>query len=394
MVIVTRHGNVKSVLDRGEDFTLTDFAEKAMLSGSFLLNLDWPEQHDREDLAVVGQLSDPGDMDRIRKIAAIGCQEAIKDAKQGARPHIDVVVLANKVALDVVEQYYGVPTPKGEREKMTGWLRDLAAAILVLPPEGSYARYETENSADEMCFQLDRLVRERTKIIKKTPSESKDTVLDRLVEWTLDPKNSKKVWVNEDWVRRMISGLIIFGTATIVRTAADTIDELLKRRNVLANAVAVANSLPAAPQPVLGEHDEKRAELRRYIYEALRFRPMLPVLARYCLRATTIESTGDRSGGRLISAGAVIIAPPLAAMFDSYVFEKPGRFSIDRETDDYLLFGSGMHKCIGQHIADVELAEIVRAVLSLHNLRRAPGPDGRIRYDGPAARSLNLMFDK
>ena len=43
-VLVTRHEDVKAVLSRDADFMLAEYDEERMLGGSFILNIDWPEQ--------------------------------------------------------------------------------------------------------------------------------------------------------------------------------------------------------------------------------------------------------------------------------------------------------------------------------------------------------------
>ncbi|MFX9093454.1 hypothetical protein ABTN25_20180, partial [Acinetobacter baumannii] len=59
---------------------------------------------------------------------------------------------------------------------------------------------------------------------------------------------------------------------------------------------------------------KSREALTHYIYEALRFRPMLPLLVRDCPRETIIANGTRRV--RIVPAGARVLAAPLAAMFD------------------------------------------------------------------------------
>jgi cytochrome P450 len=418
LVIVTRHEDVKAVLTRDADFILAEHAEERMLSGSFLLNIDWPGQHEYEENILLqaligpsGNRSEPAR--RIKDISARCCQRAIDDARRNNN-EIDVTEdLAERVALAVLHEYYGMCVPKDAKVKIAGWLRDLASAILLLPPDGSSERYKVEQSAIDLCEYMKFCIEARTRKIEGgkagaglKPLDS-DDVLTRLLKLTvlpeMDPGNKQNA---QDWVRRYISGVMIFGTATIVRTATDTIDELLKveRRRVLADAASTVQSLKQALEyrQAMGANsglinvadanlENLQMCLKRYVHEALRFRPMLPVLARYCPRATEIAA--GRLHGRRVPAGATIVAPPISGMFDGRIFHRPGQFRIDRPLGDYLLFGAGLHECIGQFIADVELLEITRAVLELPGLRRAPGRRGQICYDGPAARHLHLMFD-
>jgi cytochrome P450 len=61
-------------------------------------------------------------------------------------------------------------------------------------------------------------------------------------------------------------------------------------------------------------------------------------------------------GGRCIHAGEGIVAPLSAANRDPQVFANPDVFDIRRkEARQHLAFGSGVHQCLGQPIARLEL---------------------------------------
>jgi cytochrome P450 len=79
-------------------------------------------------------------------------------------------------------------------------------------------------------------------------------------------------------------------------------------------------------------------------------------------------------------------------MFDPDVFTSPAEFNGRRATE-YLHFGYGMHSCFGKAINGVEIPELLAALLRLPNLRRAPGSEGQILYDGPFPNRLVLEFD-
>jgi cytochrome P450 len=79
-------------------------------------------------------------------------------------------------------------------------------------------------------------------------------------------------------------------------------------------------------------------------------------------------------------------------MFDASAFPQPGRVVAGRPLDGYLHFGHGMHTCFGLHINSVQIPELVAALLRLPGLRRAPGREGRIAYDGPFPEHLVVAF--
>ena len=139
----------------------------------------------------------------------------------------------------------------------------------------------------------------------------------------------------------------------------------------------------------------KRDSLRQIIYEALRFRPMLPLLVRYAPRETVIAK--GSSDARLVPGGKNVIAAPIAAMFDPEEFADPGTFKCDRSLKKYLHFGpeAGPRQCFSKHVADLLIVEIISALLIYcKDLRRVNGWKGSIKYylDGPAPQSLFLTY--
>lgn len=436
VVVATRHEDVRAVLCRDADFNLAEYTQERMLGGSFILNIDWPDQHRREETKIQEAFGCPGedalrrfvehDEARIRKIVSERCQSVIAEAQSNGGT-LDVALgLARRVARDVARDHYGVPEPDEEAGEMAEWLQVLASAIIALPPNGSRWRRETEHAADRLRKHVMTLVERRSGEIGAAVAaegpQAQDDVLTRMIK--LKPRGPANPaakaapsaspamhaiasdWVTDDWICRMIVGLLVFGSATVVRTATDTIDELLKRPRVLADARAAARDVALAQANLEKTREtgantrahaaatrnleNTRSALLKYVYEALRFRPMLPVLARYCPRVTVIAR--HRLRGRAVPAGAMVVVPPLAAMFDARVFYRPGQFRVDRPRENYLLFGAGQHACIAQWVFDIELEEIVGAVLRMDRVERAPGVRGRIGYTAAAATRLYLKL--
>ncbi|GHG81356.1 cytochrome P450 [Streptomyces griseocarneus] len=73
-------------------------------------------------------------------------------------------------------------------------------------------------------------------------------------------------------------------------------------------------------------------------------------------------------GGVLIRAGEGVIGLSASANFDEDVYPDPDRLDIDRGGKHHLAFGHGIHQCIGQNLAKMEL-EVVFTTL----FARIPG---------------------
>ncbi len=89
-----------------------------------------------------------------------------------------------------------------------------------------------------------------------------------------------------------------------------------------------------------------------YVWEALRFVPILPYLFRQCASPYTLGKKSPRE--TTIPAGAYVLPVVLSAMFDPHVFERPDEFDITRKGIPHMSFGGGSHICIGAPLARME----------------------------------------
>ncbi len=69
-------------------------------------------------------------------------------------------------------------------------------------------------------------------------------------------------------------------------------------------------------------------------------------------------------GGRRIAAGQRISLIWISANRDGRTFENPGKFQLDREPHDNLLYGAGIHVCPGAPLARMELRVAVTELLA------------------------------
>ena len=85
-------------------------------------------------------------------------------------------------------------------------------------------------------------------------------------------------------------------------------------------------------------------------------------------------------GGQLIRAGDRVLMNLPAGNWDPEFVDNPEIFDIDRNTHGHLGFGYGVHQCIGQNVARVEM-QVAFATLArrLPRLKLAV-PPGRLRF--------------
>jgi cytochrome P450 len=388
-VVVAKAKDVREVLDRLADFT-EDLGPRIPW-GPFLITVDWPEQHARERELLQSVVSKLADVTQIRNAAATLCRAQIAQARSAGR--IDVVKdLCKPVLIDTIQEYFGIPTI-GSPDDMAIIIGRVASFIMVEPPVGSARRIESLDS----IARLSRTIVDQIDLIKGLPASRTVTGPDLLTRLVAKLNSEDEpTWFDEGWIRRYMTGLAVFGGGTIIRATTQAIDQLIRYPDDLQEARALAAEIESLPVPgrssPVAQHriEAARESLLQIIYEALRFRPMLPILSRYVPRETIVAK--DTAHARLVPTGATVLAPPIAAMFDPEEFPNPRRFSRTRCLKRYVHFGYGSRLCFGKYIADVLMVEIFRALLRCDELKRAAGSSGRVAYDGAAVRSLVLTF--
>jgi len=369
-VIVTRHAHVIELLQRDRDFSIEEIngARTLRANGPFVLSMDSGPQHDREK-ALLNAVMPREDIERIREWAVQEASEQVKRASEHGR--IDLVQgLTRPVPLALIESYFGVPAR--DPAEMMAWLRPLFHDLFLNPGDDPEVARAAVEAFQGLAPYVERVIAERRPALAAA-DQVPDDVLGRMLARSMhDPAHA---WLDDDTIRRNVSGLIIGALETTSKAAILAVEELLERPAMLQQATAAAQSL-----------DLER--LRGYVLEALRFNPFAPIVVRFAKRATTLG--GD--GGWRVPANKTVYAATLSAMFDSSVFTKPGDFVPDR-SNEYLHFGYGLHRCQGRLINHVVVPALVAAVLRLPGLRRARGSAGKVSYVGPFPDRFIVEFD-
>jgi cytochrome P450 len=90
-------------------------------------------------------------------------------------------------------------------------------------------------------------------------------------------------------------------------------------------------------------------------------------LLRWCSPVIHMRRTATRDteiAGEPIRAGEKVVLYYGAANRDPAVFECPEMFDITRSPNRHIAFGGGTHVCLGQHVARVEIDELLREVVT------------------------------
>ena len=168
-----------------------------------------------------------------------------------------------------------------------------------------------------------------------------------------------------------------------------THDELVNLAAILLHAGTdtTRNQLAAAVQ-VLADHPDQWEQLAdqpelapQAVEELMRHSPVN-------FRSLRMATEDVELGGVQFPAGSFVIANTAAANRDPAVYDDPDRLDITRQAQPAMLtFGSGVHHCLGAHLARIELAEALRVITS-----RMSNPRSRTRAveaDHPIVRPEN-----
>jgi cytochrome P450 len=366
-IVVSRHADVLEVLNRDTDFTISQVNGPSIdrINGPFILAMDRGPEYER-DHAALRACARRDDADRVRQMARDATARAI-DAARPQRRIEAVQRLTRAVPAEIVQCYFGFMGP--DRPTLERWLRNLFQDAFANPLDDPFVRQAAIQTAAELkAWALPEIARRRAQ-----GTAGDDDVMGRMI--ALLPTHP---YADDDWVRRNIAGLIVGAVDTISRFSILAVDELLRRPQELAGAQAAARD---------GDLDR----VRQYVWEAVRFNPHTPLMARRCSVNATLAAGTPRQ--KTIAAGSSMAIGTLSAMFDPDGFPDPKRFRIDRDIRSYLHFGWGMHQCFGLGINLVVIPEITAALLRLPGLRRAPGSAGHVQLDGPFPERLVLEFD-
>jgi cytochrome P450 len=351
---VFRYEDVVEVLSRDQDFTIGPINAENIGRhvGPFRLGMDQSPQLEREQ-AVMKSIVLREDAERIRLHTRKVANEILDQAV--AKGRFDLVAdFTRVVPLRILGDYFGVPGHN--EEEMLRWNRLIFWDIFLNQKDDPELRRQAMQASGELNAYLLKLISERSSVLSSGGRLPND-LISRLVT----KQGEDKPWLDDDSIRRNISGSLLGGEEPISRVCAQSLGELLKRPKAMAAIRAAA------------EKDDVVA-VRGLAFDALRYNPSNPLLMRFSEKDQTVGSKKRR-----IKAGSKVYAMTQCAMFDPTVFPKPKAILADRPLQNYLHFGYGLHVCYGTYINWVIIPEMLTALLQRKDLQ----PVGEMVKEGP-----------
>jgi cytochrome P450 len=328
-VILTRHADVRQVLERDDVFSVTYGEHMEAVTGPFILGWDDGPQYQREVTALRAAVR----RDDLPLVADLS-RERARELFTGSE--VDAVTLADEAVGACVDRYFGLPELAGPD------MRDAARRVfraVFLDAETPETVQRGQESSHRMVAAIDAaLARERA-----APT---DTVLGRLVAaGDLD----------DDGIHRNLVGLVAAWAASVPRAFSLALDALLDRETELTQ---------------VARHTDEHTISRLWL-EALRIQPQAPFLMRVARTEMVIAPGSPRE--ERIEPGDIVVASTHSGMHDRTVLDGPERLIPDRPIDDYLHFGAGIHRCFGAGISQAQFGAVGAVLLGSGPIERG-GP--------------------
>jgi linoleate 10R-lipoxygenase len=141
----------------------------------------------------------------------------------------------------------------------------------------------------------------------------------------------------------------------------------------------------AAERHTLAVKSEPSSHLEGFVREALRLDPPFQGVYRVAQKDHAIASMSVKKDDRLFLNIA-------HANLDNLVFKNPTTIVTDRTLDQYLN-GDVTVRCLGNHLTTKVVGEVLRAVMTLPNARRANGQSGTLtRFQDQSQLSLHYSY--
>lgn len=288
-------------------------------------------------------------------------------------------ILAGRGRIDAVEEllmrvptllcrdYYGIEVP--DPTLFGQWTMAISGYLFSSASKEKGPAWGTARAAaDRLLPLLDQAIRTAK---HEGPSP---TIVSRLVQMQREGGGDP----SDEMIRAELAGMVIGFVPTNTIASGNMLEMLLRRRDFMARAQEAAR-------------DGDDELLWRCLRETLRFKPINPGPFRECVEDYTIAD--GRPHATLIRAGTPLLVSTQSAMFDERNVSEPRRFRPDRPGHDSMVFGYGLHWCIGAFLAAAQITQTLKPLLTRRRLRPVRGRAGRMRRIGLLPAHLSVEFD-
>jgi Dyp-type peroxidase family len=379
MRLVTRYEDVQAVLGASDTY-LTAYGAEMQDMGegtNFVLGMNGAEHTQARKILddVVGELANPGDRARVAARAA----EVARALVDHAPGRLDVVAdLIRRTATETCIDYLGLEAP--DPDALADWTLGMNQLVFADP----FGAPETRDRALQAARLFRSVVERSLEIGTRRPAA--DTLVTRLLALEASGRIARPEIIA--FLTGNATGII--PTTTIGMTGV--IGELWSRPIWWEKAGQLATQIRAAGP---GEAPEARTRLLDILMEAARLSPTLYPGQFRLAGQDAVVAPGTLRAAK-VQRGDLLMVATASALRDGRRFQWPDAFNPDRTQAEKqaaeLMFGAGVHKCVGIHLAKAVMVEIAIALLSRKDLAPAPGEAGKVRSAGPYPRHMEMTW--
>jgi sterol 14-demethylase len=250
----------------------------------------------------------------------------------------------------------------------------------------------------------EQLVELFAKVIKERREHPERSDGSDILSLFMDIKYKDGSDITEEEVTGLLIALLFAGQHTSCTTSTWTLLYLLQNPTVLDQVMKEREEVVPEGKETLELEDVQKMEvLHNCVRESLRLCPTFIMLLRTAMKDTQITVKGTTYK---IPKGDIVVVSPTVSMRLPTTFKNPDdfepeRFAAPREEHkqpySYLGFGGGMHSCMGQVFAMVQVKTILSVILNQYDLTPESSKLPDIGYNdmvvGPRG-NTNVQYQK
>jgi sterol 14-demethylase len=221
----------------------------------------------------------------------------------------------------------------------------------------------------------EQLVELFAKVIKQRREHPERSDGTDILQLFMDIEYKDGSLITEEEITGLLIALLFAGQHTSCTTSTWTLLHLLHNPTILDRVMKEQNEVVDEGKESLELEDLQQMEvLHNCMREFLRMCPTFIMLLRKCMKDTTVSVNGTTF--KIPKDDLVVVSPTVSMRLDT-TFKNPDEFDPDRfaapreehkQPYSYLGFGGGMHSCMGQVFAFVQVKAILSVILKHYEL--------------------------
>ncbi len=255
---------------------------------------------------------------------------------------------------------------------------DLVQALTLATPAAAICDLLGVPYEDHDFFQSQALILTSSSATLQQAQQANEELCEKYLRQLVRLKTEKP---QDDILSRLVVNYVNTGELTETQVVSLARLLLIAGHETTANTTSMGVLLLLQRRDVWEELRQDRALIPKAIEEILRFLDVTHSgKRRVALEDITIA-------GQLIRAGDPVVVLSVAANRDEAAFPEAEKFDIHREARHQVSFGYGIHQCIGQPLARMEMQVMLESLLErLPNMRLA------VPFDELEFKSDSLMY--